>query len=109
MISVLGAEKTGVGEREINRKRLTYLVMVPAKLIILNSSNVKYYQQGESSESPPQGVLQVESLGKSGGSSNSDGASPKPHQETWRVIGGGVMLGTPTSTQGPLCTLRLSF
>jgi len=34
---------------------------------------------------------------KSETTSDSDSVSMKPHQETWRVIGGGVMLGTATN------------
>lgn len=34
---------------------------------------------------------------KASATSDSDGVAVKPQQETWRVIGGGVMLGTPTS------------
>jgi hypothetical protein len=55
-------------------------------------------QQRGTSGSPAPVILQGAAPHKSGTISDSDSASVKPHQETWRVIGGGVMLGTPTST-----------
>lgn len=73
-----------------------------ARLTSSYSAYATPYQQWESSGSPPQGVLHGTSHGASGVTSDSDGVSGKPHQESWRVIGGGVMLGTPTSECDPL-------
>jgi hypothetical protein len=46
---------------------------------------------------PAPAALQVVAPRKSGIISDSDSGSMKPHQETWRVIGGGVMLGAATN------------
>jgi len=55
-----------------------------------------FHQERESSGSPVTAVPHGLAPRKLSTTSDSDGASPKP-QETWRVIGGGVMLGTPTN------------
>ena len=68
-----------------------------AKLTYLSISNTGTNPQGETLRSPARVVPQEPAPRKSGITSDSDSASMKPHQDTWRVIGGGVMLGTATS------------
>jgi len=70
------------------------LGFVVVKLTYLSISNTR----GETPGSPVRADLQETAPRKSGTASESDSPSVKPHQETWRVIGGGVMLGTATST-----------
>jgi hypothetical protein len=72
-----------------NRRRRTKV-----KLISAPRTN----QQRETSGSPAPVVLQGAAPRKPSIISDSDSACMKPHQETWRVIGGGVMLGTATNT-----------
>ncbi|KAF9783504.1 hypothetical protein BJ322DRAFT_158551 [Thelephora terrestris] len=57
------------------------------------------HRQKESSGSSLTCLLQAAEPRKSSFTSDSDGAPLKSPQENWRVIGGGVMLGTPTSTR----------
>jgi len=71
-----------------NRRRRTKVKLISA---------AKLNQQRETSGSPPPVVYRGPAPRKSSTISDSDSASMRPHQETWRVIGGGVMLGTPTS------------
>jgi len=72
-----------------NRRRRTRV-----KLISATRAN----QQRETSGSPAPVVHQGVAPRKPSIISDSDSASMKPNQETWRVIGGGVMLGTTTNT-----------
>lgn len=81
-----------------NRRRRTRV-----KTISTATSN----QQRESSASPTTGVHQETKTGKYGTTSDSDITPVKPHQENWRVIGGGVMLGTPTSATSRRKSKRL--
>jgi len=55
------------------------------------------HRQREGSGASPTYVLQGVDPRKSSFTSDSDGAPGKSQPENWRVIGGGVMLGTPTS------------
>jgi len=60
-------------------------------------SATKASQERETCISPSPAFLRATTHCKSGTTSDSDSASMRPHQETWRVIGGGVMLGTATN------------
>jgi len=71
-----------------NRRRRTKVKLTSA---------AKTNQHRETSGSPAPVVFRGAAPRKASIISDSDSASIKPHQETWRVIGGGVMLGTPTS------------
>src|ERR1700753_2503753 len=95
-ISVHEAEITGAVERKLNRRsRSTHFFV---KLTDLRAWTPKSNQRDSSGSPATAGVFQGASPRKSATTSDSDGgASTKPHQENWRVIGGGVMLGTPTS------------
>lgn len=83
-----------------SRRRRTRVKPVPM---------AKPHQERESSESSAAGVRHRVDVARYGYSATSDSdASPlKPHQETWRVIGGGVMLGTPASTASRRKSKRL--
>lgn len=71
-----------------NRRRRAKVKLVPA-------ANAD--QRRVISRFPVPADLQGTVHRKSGTISDSDSASGKHHQETWRVIGGGVMLGTATN------------
>jgi len=62
------------------------------------TSEAKANSQRETFESPAQAVLQGTAPHRPGTTSDSDSAYTRPNQETWRVIGGGVMLGTANNT-----------
>ena len=70
---------------------------VVAKLTGASISSAKNDSQRETFGSPARAFLRGTVSRKASTTSDSDSASMKPHQETWRVIGGGVMLGTATS------------
>ena len=91
------AETTGAGEQKLNRECWS-LAFVAVGLTCFSISAAKTNQQREIAGSPAPAVLQGAPPRKSSIISDSDSGSMKPPQETWRVIGGGVMLGTPTST-----------
>lgn len=78
------------------------------KLTCLSISNTESDPQGENLGSPARVIGQEPAPRKSGTTSDSDSASMKPHQETWRVIGGGVMLGTATSAYSHETRLKSS-
>jgi len=93
-VTVHVVRTTGVGKQKSNRE--LWLAFVVAKLMCSSISAARTNQQRETREYPEPAPAPR----KSETTSDSDSASMKPHQETWRVIGGGVMLGTATSTSG---------
>ena len=84
------------------------MAFVVVKLTEPSISEAETSSQRENSESPALVVLQGAAPRKPGMTSDSDSAYTRPHQETWRVIGGGVMLGTAASTYNRGSTPNLS-